>query len=143
MRPSIKGAREPSGFASRSAAVLSLAGAHADVCALQLEKIETVPAQAAPVSGKGKEVKTQARFVELIGNGPGILWEAAPTATASTERTGKKGKDDDDGWDLIPEGNFPFRIALPEGLPPSTEVDAMGSGISYQLVATLCGKGKK
>lgn len=38
---------------------------------------------------------------------------------------------------------YPFRIPLPEGLPPTTEVDSKGSGISYQLVVTLCCRGKK
>lgn len=42
---------------------------------VELEKIETIPAQqpAGTAGGKVKEVKTQARFVELIGNGPGEL----------------------------------------------------------------------
>lgn len=32
---------------------------------------------------------------------------------------------------------------MPEGLPPSIQVDGSGSGISYQLVATVYSKGKK
>ncbi|KAL8280936.1 hypothetical protein RQP46_006615 [Phenoliferia psychrophenolica] len=106
--------------------------------AAPLEKVENIPAQGGAAQGKGKDVKSVARFVELIGNGPGILWEAS-----RSPQNDKKGKDDDEGWELIPEANYPFKIPLPEGLPPSCEVDSKGCGISYQLVATLCSRGKK
>ncbi|ORY66797.1 hypothetical protein BCR35DRAFT_334540 [Leucosporidium creatinivorum] len=52
-------------------------------------------------------------------------------------------EEDEDGWETIPEGNYVFSIPLPEGLPPTTEVDSKSNGVSYQLVATLCGRGKK
>ncbi|GAA6059825.1 hypothetical protein JCM10212_003737 [Sporobolomyces blumeae] len=113
--------------------------------------------------------KKDGRFVELIGTGPSRLWVAGqdpgagPDAfdhgdkvlTTSSRRRGLKGilkgggpghangDDDDDGFDWIPDGNYPFKIPLPEGLPPTTEIDSKMHGISYQLVASLCTKGKK
>ncbi|KAM0748274.1 hypothetical protein T439DRAFT_77612 [Meredithblackwellia eburnea MCA 4105] len=79
---------------------------------VELEKIETVPSQALPPAngGKsgGKEAKTSARFVELIGNGPGTLWQA--TEDDVTSRKGGKSKDDEEGWDFIPEVRVHFPV---------------------------------
>ncbi|GAA5992557.1 hypothetical protein JCM10908_002662 [Rhodotorula pacifica] len=58
---------------------------------------------------------------------------------------------DEEGYDLIPEGSYPFSIPLPEGLPPTVELATMGGGtggggergISYQIVASLAVKPKK
>lgn len=82
------------------------------------------------------------------------------------KKKGSNYDEDEDGFDFIPDvslalsseqsnaridhsllttcqANYPFKIPLPEGLPPSTDVDMKSSGISYQLVASLCVKGKK
>lgn len=51
---------------------------------------------------------------------------------------------DDDGYGIIPEGNYPFSIPLPEGLPPTVETgEGFSQGISYQIVASLAVKGPK
>ncbi|GAA5915203.1 uncharacterized protein JCM6883_001766 [Sporobolomyces salmoneus] len=112
---------------------------------------------------KEKDKKKEGRFVELIGTGPSRLWIAgedpgAPihqdeidgpsqkkkgTRRITPFRKGGNEEEEEDGFDFIPDGNYPFKIPLPEGLPPSTEIDFKSSGISYQLVASLCIKGKK
>ncbi|BGP04121.1 hypothetical protein RTBOTA2_006796 [Rhodotorula toruloides] len=139
---------------------------------VELEKIETVPPPPnAGSSGKG--AASDAKFVELIGIGPSHTWTAGQggdgaelTTTISRHevlstprKKGLKGllgrnkdKDsypvadedsEDDGYDVIPDGNYPFKIAVPEGLPPSVEVDSKYRGIAYQLVASLAIKPKK
>lgn len=42
----------------------------------------------------------------------------------------------------IHQADFPFRIAIPEGLPPSIRLEKQ-SGISYEMVTSLCVKTKK
>ncbi|GAA6052552.1 hypothetical protein JCM3770_003239 [Rhodotorula araucariae] len=134
---------------------------------VELEKIETVPAPPGdPVTGKGKSAdptKREGRYVELIGVGPNKLWEAGDSEGTdvpkslvidSPRKKGLKGvfskskapahdEDDEDGFGFIPDGNYPFEIPLPEGLPPTVEVDSKYNGIAYQIVASLCTKGKK
>ncbi|GJN94571.1 hypothetical protein Rhopal_007654-T1 [Rhodotorula paludigena] len=138
---------------------------------VELEKIETVPAAPNDPSGGGTPTKSknadggakkECRFVELIGVGPNKLWEAGVSQGADVSavdstprkkgfkgvfgRGGSSSQDNDDegdGFDFIPEGNYPFEIAIPEGLPPTIEVDSKLNGVAYQLVASLCTKGKK
>ncbi|GAA5989635.1 hypothetical protein JCM11641_002908 [Rhodosporidiobolus odoratus] len=127
---------------------------------VELEKIEAVPPapnsahQAENGKKDGNGAKKENRFVELIGTGPNKLWEAGADGqitrtTKSVRKKGfnvfKKGDEDEDeeGFDIIPDGNYPFKIALPEGLPPTIEVDSKLNGVSYQIVASLCCKGKK
>ena len=59
---------------------------------------------------------------------------------------------DEDGYGVIPEGSYPFSIPLPEGLPPSVEIEDSAAGfrrsgllkgISYQIVASLAVKPPK
>ncbi|BGO96276.1 hypothetical protein NBRC10512_000390 [Rhodotorula toruloides] len=139
---------------------------------VELEKIETVPPPPNSGSS-GKGAASDAKFVELIGIGPSHTWTAGQggdgaelTTTISRHevlstprKKGLKGllgrnkdKDsypiadedsEDDGYDVIPDGNYPFKIAVPEGLPPSVEVDSKYRGIAYQLVASLAIKPKK
>lgn len=101
----------------------------------------------APSSKGGGEKKTS-RFVSLV--------KKSNTAAAEEE--------DEEGWESIPEvrchllppeslrrtnlprpkqGSYAFSLPLPEGLPPTTEVDSKSNGISYQLVATLCSRSSK
>ncbi|BGP44152.1 hypothetical protein JCM10449v2_008216 [Rhodotorula kratochvilovae] len=135
---------------------------------VELEKIETVPTPPGGESAKSKSAdpsKKEGRYVELIGVGPNKLWEAGvsegadvpkPLVVDSPRKKGLKGifskaskapvhdeEDDDDGFDFIPYGNYPFKIPLPEGLPPTVEVDSKYNGVAYQIVASLCTKGKK
>ncbi|GAA6009857.1 hypothetical protein JCM10207_002135 [Rhodosporidiobolus poonsookiae] len=133
---------------------------------VELEKIETVPPAPSSIqpdgahSKKEAPVKVENRFVELIGTGPARVWEVDTNALSRARSRGqdsprKKGfrgllkgrgveeEDEDDGYDIIPDGNYPFKIPLPEGLPPTIEVDSKLNGVSYQIVASLCCKGKK
>ncbi|GAA5963471.1 hypothetical protein JCM8115_003377 [Rhodotorula mucilaginosa] len=55
---------------------------------------------------------------------------------------------DEEGYAVIPDGSYPFSIPLPEGLPPSVEIEEAGfrrglKGISYQIVASLAVKPPK
>ncbi|GAA5847535.1 hypothetical protein JCM9279_005284 [Rhodotorula babjevae] len=137
---------------------------------VELEKVETVlpPPDADPTS-KPKSTdssRKDGRYVELIGVGPNKLWEAGVSEGADVPRPlvvdiprkkGLKGlfskshkaprqddaNDDDDGFDFIPDGNYPFSIPLPEGLPPTIELDGHYHGVAYQIVASLCIKGKQ
>lgn len=43
---------------------------------------------------------------------------------------------------MLQTADFPFKIPVPEGLPPTARLDKQ-CGISYELVASLCVKGKK
>ena len=40
------------------------------------------------------------------------------------------------------QADFPFKITIPEGLPPTARLDKQ-SGISYEVVTSLCVKAKK
>ncbi|GAA5932112.1 hypothetical protein JCM1841_006866 [Sporobolomyces salmonicolor] len=126
---------------------------------LEREDRENSTAKVA-MSGAGKR---DGRFVELIGTGPNKLWiarkseSAAPVRETGCDSPRKKGmtgiligggggsserEDEEDGYARIPDGNYPFSIPLPEGLPPTLEVDSKLHGVSYQIVASLCCKGK-
>ncbi|BGP21108.1 hypothetical protein JCM10213_008979 [Rhodosporidiobolus nylandii] len=130
---------------------------------VELEKVECVPPPPTPAQQEGGKkdagTKKDGRYVELIGQGPCKLWESGegiprPKSAGGTYSPRKKGlkgmlkgkgeeEDDEDGFDLIPDGNYPFKIPLPEGLPPSTETNSKLNGVSYQIVASLCCRGKK
>lgn len=85
---------------------------------IELRKLETTP------SGEN--------WGELIGRGPIEVWSAQ--GTSETDGEGK--------WDLIQTEDFPFSIAIPEGLPPTARLDKQ-VGISYEMVTSLCIKSKK
>ncbi|KAM0787280.1 hypothetical protein ACM66B_006513 [Microbotryomycetes sp. NB124-2] len=118
---------------------------------VELEKIEVVPKRAAVADDEDDaDVVEETKFVELIGMRPEAVWEAKNSSSGHREATkkglfGRKTKKDNEEseWQVIPEGNYPFTIAVPEGLPASVEVDSAGNGVSYQIVATLCIKTKK
>ena len=46
---------------------------------------------------------------------------------------------DGSNWEVLQTADFPFRIAIPEGLPPTCKLDKQ-SGISYEVVSSLCVK---
>ncbi|KAH8914405.1 hypothetical protein BT69DRAFT_1074750 [Atractiella rhizophila] len=91
---------------------------------IELKKVEIVPAG---TEGGGRE-----RHAELIGSGPQVLW-----------RKGKAGAKADEEWETMMNRDFPFSIAIPEGLPPTVVLDAKGCGVFYELVASLATKPKK
>lgn len=85
---------------------------------IELRKLETTP------SGEN--------WGELIGKGPIEVWKAE--GNAETDAEGR--------WDLIQTEDFPFKILIPEGLPPTARLDKQ-IGISYEMVTSLCVKAKK
>ena len=50
--------------------------------------------------------------------------------------------DDEEGWEVLQNADFPFRVMIPEGLPPSAKLDKQCE-IAYELVTSLCVKTKK
>lgn len=65
--------------------------------------------------------------IQLIGVAPVILWNGAGHIGTTS-----------DGFAPISDGNYPFSIPVPAGLPPSIVLDrAKGTGIVYHLCATL------
>ncbi|WFD32961.1 hypothetical protein MSPP1_004015 [Malassezia sp. CBS 17886] len=70
------------------------------------------------------------KWTELIGQGPIDVWTAAG------------GGDGRESWEHLRPTSFPFVIDIPEKLPPSLRLDK-GSGISYQLIASMNVKVKK
>ncbi len=46
------------------------------------------------------------------------------------------------GWELLQTADFPFQVAIPEGLPPSAKLEK-NAGIAYELVTSLCVRSKK
>lgn len=66
------------------------------------------------------------------------VWNALPGSGK-----GDREVDEDGGrWEVLQTADFPFKIPVPEGLPPTARLDKQ-CGISYELVASLCVKGKK
>lgn len=85
---------------------------------IELRKIESTP--------------TGENWGELIGRGPIEVWTAE----------GHSEQDAEGNWDLVQTADFPFKIMIPEGLPPSAKLDKQ-SGIAYEIVTSLCVKVKK
>lgn len=103
---------------------------------VELEKIESVPSPSG-ASGQDEGKKREAKYVELIGSGPGTLWEAgkgkegmikggeeeaaqevvkeSPRKGRFKSIVGKKGsgpsraeeEEEEDGWEAIPEVSRP------------------------------------
>jgi len=90
---------------------------------------------------KAKWVRVEIRKYEAVGNAA----VAKSAFTNSWEHVGKvhllwraaEGKE----YDLLSTADFRFVIPLPLDLPPSVEL-SKGSGIRYELVASVCYKGK-
>ncbi|KAF7295126.1 hypothetical protein MIND_01051100 [Mycena indigotica] len=88
-------------------------GAKAKWVRIELRKVETLPG--------GGVVNT---FHDFVGPSPVNLW------TSSEE------------YGLLRSQDFPFSIRIPESIPPSIDLQNK-AGISYELVASVCTKGKK
>ncbi|KDQ07588.1 hypothetical protein BOTBODRAFT_59893 [Botryobasidium botryosum FD-172 SS1] len=80
---------------------------------LEFRKIETLPG--------GGQTNT---FIDFIGSSPIDVWQAK------------------NEWDVLQMQDIPFHIRIPESIPPTITLDH-GAGIKYDLVASLCIKGKK
>ncbi|KAF8055857.1 hypothetical protein FPV67DRAFT_1567047 [Lyophyllum atratum] len=80
---------------------------------IELRKVETLP-------GGGMSNT----FYDYVGPSPVNLWTSS------------------DEYGLLRTQDFPFSIRIPESIPPSIALDNR-AGIQYELVASLCTKGKK
>ncbi|KAJ7098146.1 hypothetical protein B0H15DRAFT_646846 [Mycena belliarum] len=88
-------------------------GAKAKWVRIELRKVETLPG--------GGVVNT---FHDFVGPSPVNLWSAS------------------EEYGLLRSQDFPFSIRIPESIPPS--IDLLNqAGITYELVASVCTKGKK
>jgi hypothetical protein len=61
------------------------------------------------------------------------VWAALPGSGKGDREVDKDG----DNWEVLQTADFPFRIPIPEGLPPTCKLDKQ-SGISYEVVSSLC-----
>ncbi|TFK21305.1 hypothetical protein FA15DRAFT_672691 [Coprinopsis marcescibilis] len=89
------------------------AGIKAKWVRVELRKIERLPP-----GGPTNE------FSDLVGPSPINLWTAP------------------DEYGILQSQDFPFSIRIPESIPPSVELDSRAQ-IQYELIATVCTKGKK
>ncbi|KAJ7694127.1 hypothetical protein B0H17DRAFT_1330075 [Mycena rosella] len=88
-------------------------GAKAKWVRIELRKVETLPG--------GGVVNT---FHDFVGPSPVNLWSAS------------------EEYGLLRSQDFPFSIRIPESIPPSIDLQNR-AGINYELLATVCTKGKK
>nr|GAT61257.1 predicted protein [Mycena chlorophos] len=88
-------------------------GAKAKWVRIELRKVETLPG--------GGVINT---FHDFVGPSPVNLWTSS------------------DEYGLLRSQDFPFSIRIPESIPPSIDLQNK-AGISYELVASVCTKGKK
>ncbi|KAG6894603.1 hypothetical protein C0992_005419, partial [Termitomyces sp. T32_za158] len=97
----------------------------------------TVEVRAGPQGAKTKWVRIELRKVEIlpgggasntfydfVGSSPISLWQSS------------------DEYGVLRSHDFPFSIRIPESIPPSITLDNR-AGIQYELVASLCTKGKR
>ncbi|KAJ6547334.1 hypothetical protein B0H19DRAFT_1165088 [Mycena capillaripes] len=88
-------------------------GAKAKWVRIELRKVETLPG--------GGVVNT---FHDFVGPSPVNLWSAS------------------EEYGLLRSQDFPFSIRIPESIPPSIDLQNR-AGINYELLASVCTKGKK
>lgn len=122
--PNKEASRNAAHIAGNVEVRLGSKGMKASWLRIELRKIETVP---------GGE-----NWGELIGSGPIDVWSAR-SGTGKGDR-----EQDSDGtcWEILKTNDFPFRINIPEALPPSARLDKI-CGLQYELVTSLCVKTKK
>lgn len=89
------------------------AGVKAQWVRIELRKVETLPG--------GGDSNT---FYDYVGPSPVTLWSAP------------------DEYNILRTQDFPFSIRIPESTPPSVALENQ-AGIRYELVATVCTKGKR
>ncbi|KAI0929238.1 hypothetical protein AcW1_006231 [Taiwanofungus camphoratus] len=80
---------------------------------IELRRVETLP-------GGG----LSNTFYDFVGHSPINVWQAR------------------DEYSMLENQDFPFYIRIPESIPPSIALEK-GAGIKYELIATVCVKGKR
>ncbi|KAM6500095.1 hypothetical protein JOM56_003109 [Amanita muscaria] len=93
-----------------------------------------VPAQGV----KAQWVKVELRKVEILpGGGTGnTFYDVVGPGTVTLWTSGGA------EYELLHARDFPFSIRIPEAVPPSLQLEQR-AGIHYELVATVCTKGKR
>ncbi|KWU42045.1 hypothetical protein RHOSPDRAFT_27204 [Rhodotorula sp. JG-1b] len=104
----------------------------------------------------GKKSTLGAKLGSVFSRSRSAAMGHVPTLRGDDEDDEEEEEDgggvDEDGYGVIPEGSYPFSIPLPEGLPPSVEIEDSAAGfrrsgllkgISYQIVASLAVKPPK
>ncbi|CAL1705518.1 unnamed protein product [Somion occarium] len=80
---------------------------------IELRKVETLPG--------GGLTNT---FFDFVGQSPIHVWQSGAE------------------YSTLSSTDFPFYIRIPESIPPSIALEK-GAGVKYELIATVCVKGKK
>ncbi|KAI0077126.1 hypothetical protein K474DRAFT_1596652, partial [Panus rudis PR-1116 ss-1] len=88
-------------------------GVRAKWVRIELRKVETLPG--------GGLTNT---FFDFVGQSPIHVWQS------------------DEEYSVLNSRDFPFYIRIPESIPPSIALEK-GAGVKYELIATICVKGKK
>ncbi|EKM55270.1 uncharacterized protein PHACADRAFT_208784 [Phanerochaete carnosa HHB-10118-sp] len=84
---------------------------------IELRKVETLP-------GGG----LASTYFDFVGQSPINLWQASEEYSLLST--------------ILSQQDFPFSIRIPESIPPSIALEK-AAGIKYELIATVCIKGKK
>ncbi|KAJ7580857.1 hypothetical protein C8J56DRAFT_867136 [Mycena floridula] len=91
-----------------------------------------------PLPIKAKWVRIEFRKIETLPGG-------GPTNTfhdyVGPSPVGLWSKQEGEEWSLLSSLDYPFSIRIPESIPPSTALEN-GAGIKYELLASVCTKGK-
>lgn len=97
---------------------------------VELRKVEILPSQAGT-------------FYDFVGQSPINVWQAKEEwATLENVRSIITKSCIASCFMPHLQQDFPFNIRIPESIPPSLLLEK-GSGIQYELVASVCIKGKK
>lgn len=80
-------------------------------------RVELRKVEHIPLSG-------ESTFFDYVGPSPVNVW------TAPEE------------WEVLKSSDFPFDIRIPESIPPTVTLEGRG-GIKYELIASVCTKGKR
>lgn len=95
------------------------------------QTIEVRPSQ--PL--KAKWLRIELRKVETLPAGAGVFFDHIGQSPITLWQAQEE-------WGMLETCDMPFHIRIPESVPPSLTLEK-GSGIRYELVASVCSKGKK
>ncbi|KAG5726718.1 hypothetical protein E4T56_gene8985 [Termitomyces sp. T112] len=96
----------------------------------------TVEVRAGPQGAKTKWVRIELRKVETLpgGGGSNTFYDSVGSPINLWQSS--------DEFGVLRTHDFPFSIRIPESIPPSIALDNR-AGIQYELVASLCTRGKR
>ncbi|KIY70533.1 hypothetical protein CYLTODRAFT_408767 [Cylindrobasidium torrendii FP15055 ss-10] len=89
-----------------------------------------------PAGVRSKWLRVELRKVETIpGSGSNTFYDYVGPSPVDIWRA-------EDEWDLLSARDIPFEIRIPESIPPTLQLDD-NVGIRYELIASICTKGKR